>query len=163
MSAGTTPRELPMPGRGAHGPVGLQALLDLLVGVYQEFQSSPFAREKLVSGFLMRTVPLVRQVKKLRIQREDFDILKVIGRGTFSEVAVASMSSTQQVYALKIMNKDIKPDNILLMAEGHVRLGDFGSCLRLQKDRMETLCHVMDRVPAGVHLAFVGFSYTATR
>uniref|UniRef100_A0A8C6WHA1 Protein kinase domain-containing protein n=1 Tax=Neogobius melanostomus TaxID=47308 RepID=A0A8C6WHA1_9GOBI len=49
--------------------------------------------------------PLVRQVKKTRIKREDFDILKVIGRGAFSEVAVARMRSTQQVYALKIMNK----------------------------------------------------------
>uniref|UniRef100_A0A8C6SBZ9 Uncharacterized protein n=1 Tax=Neogobius melanostomus TaxID=47308 RepID=A0A8C6SBZ9_9GOBI len=35
-----------------HGPVGLQTLLDLLVGVYQEFCTSPFAREKHVSGFL---------------------------------------------------------------------------------------------------------------
>lgn len=34
------------------GSVGLQTLLDLLVGVYQEFCTSPFAREKYVSGFL---------------------------------------------------------------------------------------------------------------
>ncbi|XP_034034693.1 myotonin-protein kinase isoform X2 [Thalassophryne amazonica] len=206
------------------GPVGLQTLLDLLVGVYQEFCSSPFAREKYVSGFLQWAEPLVRQVKKTRIKREDFHILKVIGRGTFSEVAVARMRSTQQVYALKIMNKwdmlrrgqtacyqeerevllrgdrrwitalhyafqdddylylvmdyyvggdlltllskfgdrlpedmaqfylaemvmaidsvhrlgyvhrDIKPDNILLTGDGHIRLGDFGSCLRLLED-----------------------------
>ena len=31
--------------------------------------------------------PLVRQVKKTRIKRDDFKILKVIGRGTFSEVS----------------------------------------------------------------------------
>ncbi|KAG5837185.1 hypothetical protein ANANG_G00236610 [Anguilla anguilla] len=226
MSTGTDPRELALPGTGTHGPVGLQTLLDLLVGVYQEFLSSPFTREKFVSGFLKWAEPLVRQVKKMRIQKDDFDILKVIGRGTFSEVAVARMRSTQQVYALKIMNKwdmlkrgetacyqeerevllkgdplwitklhyafqddnylylvmdyyvggdlltllskfgdrfpedmahfylaemvmainsihrlgyvhrDIKPDNILLTAGGHVRLGDFGSCLRLQKDGM---------------------------
>ncbi|KAM9847097.1 myotonin-protein kinase [Aulostomus maculatus] len=210
----------------ATGPVGLQTLLDLLVGVYQEFYSSPFAREKYVSGFLKWAEPLVRQVKKTRIKRDDFHILKVIGRGTFSEVAVARMRNTQQVYALKIMNKwdmlrrgqtacyqeerevllrgdrrwitelhyafeddnylylvmdyyvggdlltllskfgdripedmaqfylaemimaidsihrlgyihrDIKPDNILLTADGHVRLGDFGSCLRLLEDGM---------------------------
>ncbi|XP_053187402.1 myotonin-protein kinase [Scomber japonicus] len=208
------------------GPVGLQTLLDLLVGVYQEFCSSPFAREKYVSGFLQWAEPLVRQVKKTRIKREDFHILKVIGRGTFSEVAVARMRNTHQVYALKIMNKwdmlrrgetacyqeerevllrgdrhwitelhyafqddnylylvmdyyvggdlltllskfgdrltedmaqfylaemvmaidsvhrlgyvhrDIKPDNILLTADGHIRLGDFGSCLRLLDDGM---------------------------
>lgn len=208
------------------GSVGLQTLLDLLVGVYQEFCTSAFAREQYVSGFLQWAEPLVRQVKKTRIKREDFHILKVIGRGTFSEVAVARMRSTQQVYALKIMNKwdmlqrgetacyqeerevllrgdrrwitelhyafqddnylylvmdyyvggdlltllskfgdrlsedmaqfylaemvmaidsvhrlgyvhrDIKPDNILLTADGHIRLGDFGSCLRLSGDKM---------------------------
>ncbi|XP_008278274.1 myotonin-protein kinase isoform X2 [Stegastes partitus] len=206
------------------GLAGLQTLLDLLVGVYQEFYSSPFTKEKYVSGFLQWAEPLVRQVKKTRLKREDFHILKVIGRGTFSEVAVARMRSTQQVYALKIMNKwdmlrrgetacyqeerdvllrgdrrwitalhyafqddnylylvmdyyaggdlltllskfgdrlpedmaqfylaemvmaidsvhrlgyvhrDIKPDNILLTVDGHIRLGDFGSCLKLLED-----------------------------
>ncbi|XP_076606493.1 myotonin-protein kinase isoform X1 [Chaetodon auriga] len=213
-------------GPRATGPVGLQTLLDLLVGVYQEFYSSSFAREKYVSGFLQWAEPLVKQVKRTRIKREDFHILKVIGRGTFSEVAVARIRSTQQVYALKIMNKwdmlrrgetacyqeerevllrgdrrwitelhyafqddnylylvmdyyvggdlltllskfgdripedmaqfylaemvmaidsvhrlgyvhrDIKPDNILLTADGHIRLGDFGSCMRVQEDGM---------------------------
>ncbi|XP_026797399.1 myotonin-protein kinase isoform X1 [Pangasianodon hypophthalmus] len=235
MSTGPGPREAPLPrekllkepgvmvGSSAHSPVGLQTLLDLLVGVYQEFQSSDTARDRYISRFL-QWEPLVSQVKKTRIKRDDFNILKVIGRGTFSEVAVARMRDTQQVYALKIMNKwdmlkrgetacfqeerevllkgdrrwitelhyafqddnylylamdyyvggdlltllskfgdhipedmaqfylaemvmaidsvhrlgyvhrDVKPDNILLTANGHVRLGDFGSCLRLQDD-----------------------------
>ncbi|KAA0704424.1 Myotonin-protein kinase [Triplophysa tibetana] len=173
-------------------PVGLQTLLDLLVGVYQEFRSSTPAREKYIRRFLQWAEPLVRQVKNTRLSRDDFEILKLIGRGTFSEVALARMRSTQQVYALKIMKKwdmlkrveylvmdyyvggdlltllskfgdgvpedmaqfylaemvmaidsvhrlgyvhrDIKPDNILLTADGHVRLGDFGSCLHLDDD-----------------------------
>uniref|UniRef100_H3AX07 non-specific serine/threonine protein kinase n=1 Tax=Latimeria chalumnae TaxID=7897 RepID=H3AX07_LATCH len=168
--------------------------------------------------------PIARRVKETQLQRDDFEILKVIGRGTFSEVAVVKRKRTDQVYALKIMNKwdmlkrgetacfreerdvlvngdrrwitqlhfafqdenylylvmdyyvggdlltllskfgdpipedmaqfylaemvmaihsvhklgyvhrDIKPDNMLLDAEGHVRLGDFGSCLKLRED-----------------------------
>lgn len=33
-------------------------------------------------------------------------------------------------------HRDIKPDNILLTADGHIRLGDFGSCLRVLEDGM---------------------------
>lgn len=35
------------------------------------------------------------------------------------------------IHELKYVHRDIKPDNIVLDASGHVRLADFGSCLKL--------------------------------
>nr|XP_006000507.1 PREDICTED: myotonin-protein kinase isoform X2 [Latimeria chalumnae] len=206
------------------GLVSLETLLDFLVCVFREYSSLPLAQEKYVEEFLRWVEPIARRVKETQLQRDDFEILKVIGRGTFSEVAVVKRKRTDQVYALKIMNKwdmlkrgetacfreerdvlvngdrrwitqlhfafqdenylylvmdyyvggdlltllskfgdpipedmaqfylaemvmaihsvhklgyvhrDIKPDNMLLDAEGHVRLGDFGSCLKLRED-----------------------------
>lgn len=35
------------------------------------------------------------------------------------------------IHNLKYVHRDIKPDNLVLDASGHIRLADFGSCLRL--------------------------------
>ncbi|KAL6085894.1 hypothetical protein STEG23_010895 [Scotinomys teguina] len=206
------------------GFLGLEPLLDLLLGVHQELGASHLAQDKYVADFLQWVEPIAARLKEVRLQRGDFEILKVIGRGAFSEVAVVKMKQTGQVYAMKIMNKwdmlkrgevscfreerdvlvkgdrrwitqlhfafqdenylylvmeyyvggdlltllskfgeripaemarfylaeivmaidsvhrlgyvhrDIKPDNILLDRCGHIRLADFGSCLKLQPD-----------------------------
>ncbi|XP_058051409.1 myotonin-protein kinase isoform X2 [Ahaetulla prasina] len=204
--------------------VGLETLVDLLLCVHHELSTSPLAQEKYITEFLQWAEPVTSRLKQLRLQRDDFEILKVIGRGALSEVAVVKQKRTSQVYAMKIMNKwdmlkrgevscfreerdvlvngdkrwitqlhfafqdenylylvmdyyvggdlltllskfgdriplemarfylaemvmaidsihtlgyvhrDIKPDNILLDRCGHIRLGDFGSCLKLRED-----------------------------
>ncbi|ELK31580.1 Serine/threonine-protein kinase MRCK beta, partial [Myotis davidii] len=168
--------------------------------------------------------PFTQLVKDMQLRREDFEIIKVIGRGAFGEVAVVKMKNTERIYAMKILNKwemlkraetacfreerdvlvngdcqwittlhyafqdenylylvmdyyvggdlltllskfedklpedmarfyigemvlaidsihqlhyvhrDIKPDNVLLDANGHIRLADFGSCLKMNDD-----------------------------
>ena len=55
--------------------------------------------------FLFSVKPVTSRVKSLRLCKEDFEILKVIGRGAFGEVCVVKMKHTDKVFALKILNK----------------------------------------------------------
>ncbi|XP_069028619.1 LOW QUALITY PROTEIN: serine/threonine-protein kinase MRCK beta [Embiotoca jacksoni] len=208
----------------AAGCLSVEALLDLLLCFYTECCNSPLKREKHITDFLEWVKPFTTTVKDMRLHRDDFEMLKVIGRGAFGEVAVVKMKHTERVYAMKILNKwemlkraetacfreerdvlvkgdsqwitnlhyafqddnflylvmdyyvggdlltllskfedrlpedmskfyvaemvlavhsihqqhyihrDIKPDNVLLDVNGHIRLADFGSCLRMMED-----------------------------
>ncbi|XP_044161261.1 myotonin-protein kinase isoform X1 [Bufo gargarizans] len=85
--------------------LSLDALLDLMLCVCHELVTSPLVSENHIADFLHWAEPLVQNIREQRMKRSDFDIIKVIGRGAFSEVAVVRKKSNAQVYALKIMNK----------------------------------------------------------
>ncbi len=47
---------------------------------------------------------------------------------------VEMILAIDSIHRLRYVHRDIKPDNVLLDANGHIRLADFGSCLRLASD-----------------------------
>lgn len=49
--------------------------------------------------------PVASTLKSLRLIRDDFEIVKVIGRGAFGEVCVVKMKRSDKVFAMKILNK----------------------------------------------------------
>lgn len=85
--------------------LSIEALLDCLVVLYDECCNSSLRREKTVSDFIELVKPVVQLVKQLRLSRDDFEVLKVIGRGAFGEVCVVRMVRTGMIYAMKILNK----------------------------------------------------------
>lgn len=85
--------------------VSVEALLDCLLVLHDECCNSSLRREKTVTDFIDLVKPIVLVIKRLRLTRDDFEVVKVIGRGAFGEVCVVRMITTNQIFAMKILNK----------------------------------------------------------
>ena len=82
-----------------------ETLLDALIVLYDECQTSSLRRDKTISTFIDYSKDLIERIKQLRLNKNDFEILKVIGRGAFGEVAFVRMKNIENIYAMKILNK----------------------------------------------------------
>ncbi|GFR86706.1 serine/threonine-protein kinase MRCK alpha [Elysia marginata] len=85
--------------------VSIETLLDALLVLYDECNSTSLRREKNISEFVEFARPASTFVRQNRLHRDDFETLKIIGRGAFGEVAVVKEKSSENVYAMKILNK----------------------------------------------------------
>lgn len=83
----------------------VETLLDILILLFDECNTTVMKRDKRVVDFLEVAKPVATRVKNLRLSRDDFDTLNIIGRGAFGEVAVVQMKQTNQVFAMKTLNK----------------------------------------------------------
>ncbi|CAC5362230.1 CDC42BP [Mytilus coruscus] len=85
--------------------LSIETLLDVLVVLYDECCNTTLRREKNISEFVEFAKPIVNRIKEFRLHRDDFETVRIIGRGSFGEVAVVKLKNTDKVFAMKILNK----------------------------------------------------------
>uniref|UniRef100_A0A7M4EFM0 non-specific serine/threonine protein kinase n=1 Tax=Crocodylus porosus TaxID=8502 RepID=A0A7M4EFM0_CROPO len=62
-------------------------------------------KNKNIDNFLNRYEKIVKKIRALQMKAEDYDVVKVIGRGAFGEVQLVRHKLTQKVYAMKLLSK----------------------------------------------------------
>ncbi|CAF3799316.1 unnamed protein product [Rotaria magnacalcarata] len=200
--------------------ISIDSLLDSIVALIYDCEG--LKKTKNFDGFYGKFQASTREIRDKRVNFDDFEIIKIIGRGAFGTVDLVRRKATGQVYALKTLSKfemlkrsdsaffweernimafsnsdwivklhyafqdaknlymimdympggdlitlltryeinessarfycaevvlaldaihtmgyihrDVKPDNMLLDARGHLKLADFGTCVKMDKD-----------------------------
>ncbi|KAJ7369809.1 Serine/threonine-protein kinase mrck-1 [Desmophyllum pertusum] len=92
-------------GSKEKGSYSIETLLDVLLLLYDECCNSTLRRDKNVSEFIEHVKPVATKIKELRLRREDFDPLNLIGKGAFGEVTVVRMKANDRIFAMKTLNK----------------------------------------------------------
>lgn len=204
--------------------VNTDCLLDSLDALVYDLDFPALRKNKSIDDFLKRYKDTISKIRELRMKAEDYEVVKVIGRGAFGEVQLVRHKATRKVYAMKLLSKfemikrsdsaffweerdimafansnwvvqlfyafqddrylymvmeympggdlvnlmsnydvpekwarfytaevvlaldgihsmgfihrDVKPDNMLLDKSGHLKLADFGTCMKMNKDGM---------------------------
>lgn len=202
----------------------IEGLLDGIQSLVCDCDFPGLRRNKNVENFLQRYEKPSKIIEQCRMNSNDFQFIKVIGRGAFGEVQLVRHRASKNVYAMKMLSKfemikrsdsaffweereimahttspwivklhfafqdaknlymvmdymaggdlvnlmsnydipekwakfygaevvlaldaihsmgfihrDVKPDNMLLDKHGHLKLADFGTCMRMDKDGM---------------------------
>uniref|UniRef100_A0A8D3C962 Rho-associated protein kinase 1 n=1 Tax=Scophthalmus maximus TaxID=52904 RepID=A0A8D3C962_SCOMX len=204
--------------------INTDCLLDGLDALVYDLDFPALRKNKSIDNFLNRYKETISKIRDLRMKAEDYEVVKVIGRGAFGEVQLVRHRATCKVYAMKLLSKfemikrsdsaffweerdimafadsawvvqlffafqddrylymvmeympggdlvnlmsnydvpekwarfytaevvlaldgihsmgfihrDVKPDNMLLDKAGHLKLADFGTCMKMNKDGM---------------------------
>ncbi|VDK60766.1 unnamed protein product [Cylicostephanus goldi] len=87
-------------------PLNVESLLDAITALLIDCKIPSLMRIKSIDSFINRYQQVIEQVSQQRLKGSDFRLLKVIGRGAFGEVQLVRHTLTNNVYAMKLLNKD---------------------------------------------------------
>nr|XP_025034995.1 rho-associated protein kinase 2 isoform X1 [Pelodiscus sinensis] len=91
--------------RDPRSPVNVESLLDGLNSLVLDLDFPALRKNKNIDNFLNRYEKIVEKIRALQMKAEDYDVVKVIGRGAFGEVQLVRHKISQKVYAMKLLSK----------------------------------------------------------
>ncbi|XP_061700847.1 rho-associated protein kinase 2 [Syngnathoides biaculeatus] len=91
--------------RNPRSALNLESLLDSLNAVVLDLDYPALRKNKNIETFLNRYENVIKQARDLQMTSDDFDRVKVIGRGAFGEVQLVRHKASQKVYAMKLLSK----------------------------------------------------------
>ncbi|XP_044273939.1 rho-associated protein kinase 2 isoform X2 [Varanus komodoensis] len=91
--------------RDPRSPVNVESLLDSLNSLVLDLDYPALRKNKNIDNFLNRYEKVVEKIRALQMKAEDYDVVKVIGRGAFGEVQLVRHKTTQKAYAMKLLSK----------------------------------------------------------
>ncbi|KAL6095872.1 rock2 [Pungitius sinensis] len=91
--------------RNPQSALNLETLLDSMNALAHDLNYPALRRNKNIEAFLNRHEKTVSQLRELQVKLDDFEKVKLIGRGAFGEVQLVRHKASQKVYAMKQLTK----------------------------------------------------------
>uniref|UniRef100_A0A672PZT0 Rho-associated protein kinase 2 n=1 Tax=Sinocyclocheilus grahami TaxID=75366 RepID=A0A672PZT0_SINGR len=85
--------------------INLESLLDSMNAMVLDLDFPALRKNKNIETFLNRYGKVMGHMRELQMKPDDFDRVKVIGRGAFGEVQLVRHKASQKVYAMKVLSK----------------------------------------------------------
>ncbi|CAG0881848.1 unnamed protein product [Darwinula stevensoni] len=85
--------------------INVDCLLDTVQGLISDCDHPALKRIKNIDSFLSRFEKCSSRIVECRMKPDDYNVIKVIGRGAFGEVQLVRHKSTKHVYAMKRLSK----------------------------------------------------------
>ncbi|XP_038648042.1 citron Rho-interacting kinase isoform X4 [Scyliorhinus canicula] len=96
-----------------------EGLIDAIFVLFDECNRPELLKIKHVANFVNKYKDTLTEMRGLQPCADDFEVKSVIGRGIFAEVQVVREKATNDVYAMKVMNKQslVGQDNVVFFDE----------------------------------------------
>lgn len=133
----------------------IECLLDTLIALVSDCDHESIKKIKNFESYFNRYQPISEQLVDLRMKPDDFDMIKVIGRGAFGEVQLVRHRSSKQVFAMKKLSKFEmikRPDSAFFWEERYIMAhanSEWIVKLHFAFQDSKHLYMVMDYMPGG--------------